>query len=269
MKKLKKVAMIYDFDNTLISGDMQNGSLVQSLGVGITEYWNRANKLMEEKDVDQILAFLYTTIQFAKDKKKKLTREFLNEHGRKIDVFYPGVIDWFDRINAYGRELGLEIEHYVVSSGYREMIEACAIADKFKKIFASHYMYDDNGEAVWPAYVVNYTQKTQYIARIEKGLVDVLYDSNAVNSKIKKSKAYIPYSRMIYIGDGETDVPCMRMIRSQGGYGVCVYDKCSHNSVDVAKKIVKDDRVDVSVCADYSAGGKLEAEIIKLLKKMK
>ncbi|MBE5734855.1 MAG: haloacid dehalogenase-like hydrolase [Clostridiales bacterium] len=269
MKDLRKIAIVYDFDSTLISGNMQNADLIPYFGISSSEFWEGSNKLMKEKDMDEVLAYMYYFLDIAKLKKKKMTKALLEECGKKIVSFYPGVVDWFARINEYGKAIGVEIEHYVISCGYQEMVEASCIAKYIKKVFASRYMYNDKGEAVWPAYVVNYTQKMQYLARIEKNLTDKLYESGPINTLIKKSEKYIPYSRMIYIGDGCTDVPSMKMVRSQGGYGICVYDKSSKHGLVMADQLTKEKRVDVTVEADYSEGSELDVAIKKMLKKMR
>ena len=157
MKKQKKIAIIYDFDSTLIKGYMQNEMLIPYFGMECGEFWEKANKLMRERDVDEILAFMYTCIKVAKEKNKKLTKDLFVECGKNLNQFFDGVVDWFDRINAYGKSCGVVIEHYVISCGLQEMIENCKIAPFLKKIFASRYLYNENGEAEWPAYAVNYT----------------------------------------------------------------------------------------------------------------
>ena len=268
MEKLKKIAFIYDFDYTLISGNMQEGKLIEALGVTKEEYWEVSNKIMKENDIDGILAAMYTPIVIAKKKGIKFDKKLLEDAGRAITNFFPGVIGWFDRINKYASNLGLEIEHYIISAGCKEMLDNCSIAKNFTKIFASKYMYNSKGLPIWPAYLVNYTQKTQYIARIQKNLVDVLYDSKIINRKFDKDNIYINYSDMIYFGDGETDVPSMRVIRENGGKSICVYDSSNQKSFDVARRLVEDGRVDCAVLADYSEDGELDVRIKYFLQKL-
>ena len=262
---MKKVALIYDFDYTLISGNMQEENLLGMLGVAKEDFWQYANSLMRENDMDSVLAAMYAFVLVAKDKSKKFTKQMMVEAGKKISTFYPGVRSWFDRINTYARSIGLEVEHYIISSGFQEMIENCAISDKIHKIFACNYVYHDD-DAVWPSYVVNYTQKMQYIARIKKNLLDVLYDTKEINKKYAVDDQYIPYKNMIYIGDGETDVPSMVMVKENGGKSVCVYENELINAVNTAKMLVEDGRVNCAVVADYSKNSKLEAKVKEYLR---
>ncbi len=268
MANLKKVALIYDFDSTLIDGNMQDHSFMEAFGVTADEYWARADQFMQQNDVDGILTAMYMPIMLAKEKGVTFDKAFLQEHGRKIDSFYKGVVGWFDRINEFGRSLGLDIRHYIISAGFQDMIENSAIASKIDKIFGCRYVFDGDGKILWPAYMVNYTQKTQYLSRISKNLCDVLYDSASVNRKVERSKQYIPYSRMIYFGDGETDVPSMCMLKSKKGYSICVKNPKSASSCEVADELLRDGRVDYAVAADYSEGSELDATIKLILSKM-
>ena len=263
-----KIALIYDFDNTLIKGDMQDCNFFDMLNIEKGDFWEFANKLMQENDMDGTLAYMYAALLVAKRNSTKVTKQMLIDCGKKISSFYPGVIDWFDRINQYANSLGLDIEHYVVSGGYRDMIENSKIAKYLTKVFACEYMYE-NGEAVWPAYVVNYTQKMQYIARIKKHLVDVLYDSKEINKKFSEKEFYIPYTNMMYIGDGETDIPSMVMVKDNGGKSICVYDKDSVKAKNVAKTLLEDGRVDCSVVADYTEGSEFDIKVKAFLKEFK
>ncbi len=269
MEELKKVALIYDFDKTLISTNMQEGSFVEAFDISVKDFWDKANKISEYQECDNVLSGVLIPVILAKEKAIKYDKEFLKYHGRKLDNFFDGVEDWFDRINDYGLKCGLELEHYVISSGYQEMIESSKIASKLKKVFACKYLYDDNGEVLWPAIVVNYTQKTQYIARIQKGLIDNISDDKLINKKISESDIYIPYDRMVYFGDGETDVPSMRVIKSYGGHCVCVYNKNDKRSIGVAKQLKEDGRVDYSVEANYCENSELDKKVKRVLKNIK
>lgn len=188
-----------------------------------------------------------------------LTEEYLNKCGENV-VLFKGVTTWFDRINEFGAQMGVEIEHYIISSGTYEIIQGTPIAKYFKRIYACHYMYDDNGEAIWPALAINYTLKTQYIYRISKGILDVLDDYN-LNREQDESLRHIAYRNMIYIGDGLTDIPCMKMVKQRGGKSIAVY---TAGRSETAKPLVDDDRISYVCVADYSKDSPLE-KIVKIM----
>jgi hypothetical protein len=170
------------------------------------------------------------------------------------------VLTWFDRINEYGRSQGVEIEHYIISSGTYEIIQGTPIAKYFKRIYACRYMYDENGEALWPALAINYTLKTQYIYRISKGTLDVTDDYH-LNRQQDESLRRIAYHNMIYIGDGLTDIPCMKLVKERGGKSIAVYPKDNREHV---KPLVEDARINYVCEADYTPDSPLE-KIVKLM----
>ncbi|MBO4412649.1 MAG: haloacid dehalogenase-like hydrolase, partial [Clostridia bacterium] len=204
----QKIAIMYDFDDTLSIDCMENFGLFQYLGVEATEFFKEADENAAKLNMDKVLAFMFTLVQKAKEKNKPLTKELLMKFGKDIEYF-PGVLTWFDRINKFGLDHGFVVEHYIISSGLNEIVEGCLLKDKFKKIYACEYVYDDNGNAVFPARAINYTNKTQFIFRINKGILDVSDDS--INDFMEKNLRPLVYENMIYIGDGFTDVPCMKL----------------------------------------------------------
>ena len=175
--------------------------------------------------------------------------------GRDIEYF-PGVTDWFDRINAFGQSLGLEVEHYIISSGLKEIIEGTSIAREFKEIFAAFFVYDEHGRPIWPAAAVNYTSKTQFLFRINKGILDVTEDQ-ALNEYTPDERRRIPFSNMIYIGDGLTDVPCMKLVKRNGGISIGVYQE----SAAIVDDMLFNGRVDFVLSADYRADSPMEQTV--------
>lgn len=218
---MAKVALIYDFDGTLSPGNMQEYDFIPQLGKTPEEFWTAAGRLAQEQLGDPILTYMYDMLKEAAYKGISIQKSAFTEYGSKVP-FFEGVSSWFDRINRYGADLNLEIEHYIISSGLREMIEGTSIAPHFKKIYASGYMYDANGVAYWPALAVNYTAKTQYLFRINKGTLNEA-DFIQINQSMAKEDRPIPFTRMIYFGDGLTDVPCMRLVQEYGGYSIAVF----------------------------------------------
>jgi 2-hydroxy-3-keto-5-methylthiopentenyl-1-phosphate phosphatase len=251
------MAIMYDFDKTLSTTDMQNYTFIPSLGLTPQEFWGATTEFSNKTSVERILSYMYMMISEAKKKGIKLTKEYLNSCGKGIK-FFPGVSTWFKRINEYGESKGIKIEHYLVSSGTKEIIDGCAIIDEFTAAYGCEYYYNDEGEPVWPKYAINYTQKTQFFYRIAKGVSDI-NDDNSVNEKTHKLR--IPYRNIVYMGDGMTDVACMTLVKKNGGRSIAVY---SDHKVDNVKRLYDDGRVSFICRSDYSAGSDLE-KIIHLV----
>ncbi len=261
---MKKVAILYDFDKTLCDKDMQEYSLIPTLGYDDPNlFWKKVGELSVEHQMDKISAYLYLLQKEFADQGTPLRKEDFLPSGKKINL-YPGVDTWFDRINKIGRDLDLEVEHYVISSGMSEIIETVDIADKFKKIYACKYFYDEEGIAKWPAVIVNYTTKTQYIFRINKQVLDEHNDKD-LNTWIKPSERPIPFKRMIYIADGLTDIPCMRLVREYDGRSIAVYNPDDKGPSKEAVQLVKEKRADFMSKADYRENKDMEKLVKQIL----
>lgn len=256
------IAVMYDFDKTLCTRDMQNYRFIPSLGLQVSEFWDYTNEVQQNENMDSVLAYMYAAIKISKEKNIPLKRSRLEENGKGIE-FFPGVIEWFKRINKFGADNGVKIEHYVISSGMKEIIEGTVISGEFKNIFACEYLYDSGGTAVWPKTAVNYTNKTQFVYRINKGVLDVSNDIDLNRSMPDDSKR-IPFQNMIYIGDGLSDVPCMKMMKSYGGKAIAVYQTLDEK----VKELLRKDRVDFIYPADYSEGTELDKTIKDIIRNM-
>lgn len=269
----KIVAIAYDFDGTLAPGNMQEHDFIPSLGMGKAAFWQEANDEAQKHDMDEVLAYMYLMLKKAKEMDIPIKEENFVEYGRKI-TFFKGVETYFDRINKYAEKKNLEVEHYIISSGLREFVKGTSIGDKFTNIFASGFMYDENGVAQWPALAVNYTNKTQFLFRINKGIHNS-YDNTLINKIVPECEKAIPFSNMIYVGDGETDVPAMKMVKLQGGTTVAVYNP------DVTKSregrltprqqcldLIAHHRADYIAPADYSEGSLLDNVLKRVIDKI-
>ena len=263
MKKKPTIALMYDFDKTLCTQDMQNYAFIPSLGMKPAEFWQEANTFGWREHMDGILAYMYTMLRKSREKGLSITREQLVEMGRSI-VLFPGVQDWFRRINEFGRTQGVEIEHYILSSGLREIIEGSGISHEFKEIYASEFYYDETGTPVWPKLDVNFTAKTQFVYRINKGVLDVANDRD-LNASMPDDSKRVPFTNMIYVGDGLSDVPCMKMMRSYGGQAIAVYQPESRTAVE---ELLQKGRVDFIFPADYREGTGLDATVKNIIRKM-
>lgn len=260
------VAIIYDFDGTLAPGNMQEYDFIPAVGKRSEEFWQESSQMAESQDGDTILAYLYHMIKEANNRDVSLRREAFRESGSKVKLF-NGVQEWFSRINSYAEKKGLVIEHYINSSGIKEMIEGTSIAHEFKKIYACSFFYNVDGVAFWPSVVVNYTTKTQFLFKINKGIESVS-DNIEINKYIPEEKRRIPFSRMIYVGDGTTDIPCMRLVKQMGGYSIAVYNKDSQRKVDDIHKLVDDGRVDFVAPADYSPSSGIDTIVKQIIDKI-
>lgn len=262
MSDLPIVAIMYDFDRTLCTKDMQDYSFIPSLGMTESEFWQYSNSLGQREHMDSILAYMYAMVRISKDKNIPLLRQNLVDMGKNVELF-KGVERWFDRITEFGRANGMQIEHYVISSGMKEIIEGTPISKCFKSIFACEFLYDENGNGVWPKTDVNYTNKTQFVYRINKGVLDVAND-NDLNRSMPDDSKRVPFCNMIYIGDGLSDVPCMKMMKAYGGYSIAVYQNKDSKVEDLLKK----GRVDYIYPADYSENTGLDITVKNIIRKM-
>lgn len=255
------IALIYDFDNTLSTRDMQEFTFIPALGMSPTEFWATCDKFSHESNMDHILAYMYLMADKAKQKGISISRESLFQMGKDVE-FFPGVETWFKRINDYGASLGFEVRHYIISCGLKAMIEGCPIGHEFYNVFACDYLYDDNGNILWPSVAINYTSKTQFLYRINKGVEDV-GEHKRLNMYMPQSDRAIPFENMIYLGDGLTDVPSMKLTRTRGGYAIGVY----RNPED-ATYLVKEDRVDFYVQSDYTEGSEMDIAMKAIFQKI-
>jgi hypothetical protein len=261
-------AIAYDFDGTLAPGNMQEHSFLPKLGIEKGDFWAEANRIATENDMDGILSYMRLMLEKAREKNIPIRREDFVDFGRDI-TFFPGVEGWFQRINQYALEKRIRLEHHIISSGLREFISGTSIAGHFRNIFASGFKYDTEGVAEWAALAINYTNKTQYLFRINKG-IDNSHDNTLINKHLPENEKPVPFSRMIYIGDGETDVPSMKMMKYQGGATVAVYpaglaDPAEREKqLQLCRDLVVQERVDHIAPADYREGSVLDTTI-KLL----
>ena len=260
------VALIYDFDGTLAPGNMQEYDFIPAVGKSNMEFWEEANTLAEEQDADMVLTYMARMLQAAQSKGLSLRREAFRESGRNVQ-FYAGVQEWFKRINEYGKERGINILHYVNSSGLKEIIEGTSIAHEFKNIYACSFLYNVDGIAYWPAVAVNYTNKTQFIFKINKG-VESVFDTKDVNRFMEENKRPVPFSRMIYFGDGTTDIPCMRLVKNFGGHSIAVFNPEEERQRTQLNELIRDNRVNHVCPADYSLGSEIDVVVKTIIDKI-
>lgn len=256
------LAICYDFDKTLSPNDMQAQGYIQSVGYDVDQFWHESDELAQHNEMDQNLAYMYKMVQEAEGR-LVFSRAALEEYGAKVELF-PGVNEWFERIRRFGEEHGVIVEHYIISSGLKEMIEGTAVAKQgvFKKIYASSFYFDQRGVARWPAQAINYTNKTQFLFRIEKGVLDV--NDPGVNDYFPPEQLRVPFRNMVYIGDSDTDIPCMKLVNSYGGHAIGVYNPQSCDKTKVYK-MVRDNRIRYFAPADYTEGSEIDTLIQRII----
>jgi 2-hydroxy-3-keto-5-methylthiopentenyl-1-phosphate phosphatase len=256
-KKQPIIAILYDFDKTLATDDMQNFSFIPALGMEASEFWGETQKFSNKTGMENILAYMYMMIEKAKEKGISLTKEYLNKLGKDVK-FFEGVTQWFKRINLYGEELGVKVEHYILSSGTKEIIEGTSIAKEFKEIYACEFLFNEEGVATWPKIAINYTAKTQFLFRVSKGALNSR-DDVGVNTRTDSRR--VPFSNIIYIGDGLTDIPCMTLVKERGGKSIAIYPK---GKKDKVFPLFEENRVNYICRGDYSVNSDLD-KIVKLI----
>lgn len=269
MAKSKRpiVALIYDFDGTLSPGNMQEYAFIDAIETDKEQFWAESAEMARQQDSDNVLAYMLLMLQKAREKGISLRKESFRRFGESVELF-EGVLTWFRRITEFGKKQGVIIEHYINSSGMKEIIEGTPVAREFKTIFACSYFYDRQGNAIWPAAAVNYTNKTQFLFKINKG-IDSISDSVMINESVPEERKRVAFPNMIYFGDGQTDVPCMKLIKQLGGTAVAVYEPGNRAKRESARKLIRQERVHFVCPADYSPGKELERLVKAIILKIK
>ena len=266
MTRAPTIAIAYDFDGTLSPGSMQEHSFIPEIGEAKEAFWARVNGEAARLGADNILVYMHEMVKAARRESVRFRRDDIARHGRDIALF-AGVQDWFGRMNAHGAAQGVTVEHYIISSGLKEMIGASAIGDRFRAIFASEFKYDPNDVPEWAAAAVNYTNKTQFLFRINKGALD-LSDHAEVNRYVPEDARPVPFRNMIYVGDGDTDVPCMRTVKEQGGVSIAVHPPGDAALEKKARALKSEKRVHAVFASDYSEDAPLDAFVKAAIDKM-
>ena len=267
MRRKPIIGLIYDFDGTLSPGNMQEFGFIQAVGQTPEEFWTKSNNLAIDQDASDILAYMKLMYDEARKKGIKLTREDFNRYGADIKL-YEGVREWFGLVNEYGKKKGVIVEHYINSSGLTEIIEGSPIAQEFKHVFAGSYLYDENGEAEWPGIAVDYTAKTQYLFKIQKGIFSSR-DAHKVNESLSDEEKRLPFTNMIYFGDGETDIPSMKLVTMFGGNAIAVFDPSRPGKKQVAQKLLRQGRVSFITPAVYTKESRTFKLVCAIIDKIK
>ena len=248
-KQNTRLAIIYDFDGTLAPGNLQENSFIPDIGMKPDEFWAEVNQRAKEQQADSILMYMYLMLEKARSANVPVRLENFTDRGASIKFFH-GVLDWFDRINQYAKKKGIRIDHYIISSGNGEIIDGTPLEGKVERIYASRFLFNENGVACWPKVAVNFTTKTQFLFRIHKDAHD-LSDDKKINKFVPEEERAVPFNNMVYIGDGETDIPCFRLVKQLGGFSIAVYKPNTKFALEKAEKFLDEGRVHSVAPADY------------------
>ena len=273
MKENRNMAIAYDFDGTLAPGNMQEYSFIPDLNMDKASFWQEANEMAKQHDMDEVLAYMHLMLLKAKEQNIPLREEVFMKYGEHI-TFFEGVTTYFERINRYAASQNIHLEHFIISSGLREFVRGTSIGHEFRSIFASGFQYDADGNACWPALAVNYTNKTQFLFRINKGIYNS-YDNTSINKSMPEDSRAVPFSNLIYVGDGETDVPAMKMVNLYGGTTIAVYNPNSvatpnhpRSSKDICIDLIRQNRADYIAPTIYTENSELDIILKKIIDKV-
>ena len=246
------IAIVYDYDRTLSPRPMQEDVIFERIGVEASKFWSMADELKGNKSYEDELAWIRLLLD--NPSFRCLSNLDLEGMGRNLK-FYPGVPEMFAELEVglhsdkYLRH-GVALEHYIVTSGLKSVLAGSILSQNVQAIFGCELDEDEEGRVYWPKRIISHTAKTQYLFRITKGLeyVDLSHD---VNDHMPEPERRIPFSNMLYIGDGPTDVPCFAVISSRGGKSLAVYDPSSKVSFATCMSLREAQRVDEIAEADY------------------
>ena len=267
MRRKPIIALIYDFDGTLSPGNMQEFGFIQAIGQTPEEFWAKSDGIAKGQDASNILAYMKLMFDEAHKNGIRLTREDFKRYGADIKLF-DGAREWFRNVNEYGEAHGVKIEHYINSSGLKEIIEGSPIAREFKHIFAGSFIYDESGEAEWPGIAVDFTAKTQFLFKIQKGIFSSR-DAKKVNESWADDQKRIPFTNMIYFGDGDTDVPSMKIVNMFGGNAIAVFNPAVPHKRSVAQKLLRQGRVNFITPASYTRDSRTFRLVCAIIDKVK
>ncbi len=259
------IAMIYDFDGTLSPQPMQEYTVLPKIGIQPKVFWKDVNQVARETLSEPMLVYMRLLIEKAEEKKIHIGKSDFADMAKEIKYF-PGVESWFGRINNFvnsGAKIKINVEHYIISSGMKEILNGISIKNNFKQIYASEYYFNHHGMATFPKLLITGTSKTQFIFRINKGKQRI---SESINEYMPKEKRPIPFPNIIYIGDGTTDVPSMTVTKFNGGHTFAVYQKRSSKGAKVCRELLNEGRVHFIAPADYSKDSLLEKRVRLILK---
>jgi len=258
----KTIALVYDFDGTLSPRPMQEYTFLPKINEDASAFWAESNRLAREHGADPLITYMHLMYKKAKERGVRIDRADLVALGRDVELF-PGVETWFDEIANYVTSRpetpGISVRHYLVSSGLTEIIEGTAIYGRFHNVFASEYWFEAY-DLPYPKRVITDTGKTQYLFRINKGLED---PRQSINEHMPEADRPIPFSHMIYFGDGDTDVPSMAVMRKNGGFAVAVHPPGKGRAKCI--ELLKAERIDFFAPADYRRDSDLFRRTCRLL----
>lgn len=260
------IAMIYDFDGTLTPRPMQDYAILPQLKLDAAAFWDEVGTEAKQTGAENMLVYMRKLLEKAQEAHVHIRKEDYANLAANIR-YYRGVEEWFALINQYvqARTQAVNIKHYIISAGMKEILDGISIGQHFAQIYASEYYFDFRGIATFPKLVITDTSKTQYLFRINKGIEDL---RDNINGHMPEALRPIPFKNMIYLGDGLTDVPSMALTLKEGGHAVAVFDDQNQHQHQVCQQLLHAKRVDFIAPADYQAGSVLHQRIQLLLNQL-
>lgn len=217
------IAIIYDYDQTLSPTYMQDEALFPEFGINPANFWQRCGELVRDQGFDNELAYMKVLLDCLE--MDRPTNARLRALGERLN-FYKGLPEMFEEfrnglLSEEHQAHGINVEHYIVSSGLKALIEGSRLAPYIRKIFGCEFAVDERDRITFPKRVISHTQKTQFLFRINKGMLEMDED---VNDHMAPELRPVPFQNMVYVGDGPTDVPCFTVMRRNGGQAIAVYN---------------------------------------------
>jgi hypothetical protein len=254
------IALIFDFDDTL-APDSTSGFLAD-MGVDTASFWKeQVDPLLFGQDWDPVPAYMYRMIELSRGGEHgRITRDRLRDWGARLPL-HDGVITVFQRLTDAVREVQpqVSLEFYLISSGIGDVVRATPIAREFTEIWASEFIYDDDGGIKFPRRIVSFTDKTRYLFHIQKGIIGRDFHNKPfeVNRKVPEDRLRVPFDQMVFVGDGYTDIPCFSLIRRAGGFAFGVWDPRHRDKRSRAWGFIEEGRVSNLNQARYDENAEL------------
>jgi hypothetical protein len=261
------VAIVYDYDQTLSPNYMQDEVLFPTFGIDAKKFWKGCHSLVANEGYDNELAYMKALLDYL-DLDRPTNTE-LRRLGAKLN-FFKGLPEMFEEfktslLSPQHEAHGIKVEHYIISSGLKALIDGSRLAPYVRAIFGCEFAEDREGRITFPRRVISHTQKTQFLFRINKGMLDYSQD---VNDHMPPELRPVPFEHMVYVGDGPTDVPCFTVVRQHGGEAIAVYnpDDTSRASFKKCYQLsTHADRVRHIAPADFRAGSHLRCLIEQMV----
>lgn len=252
-----RIAIVFDFDDTLAPDTFDE--LIERLGLDVDEFRQQRYEPLKAAGWDHVAARFYCLVQESKQRQEKITKNYLIQFGQELQPF-KGVTEMFDRLHQRVQELNpkIELEFYMVTGGFAEVVRNTCIAPYFTKIWGCEFHYAENGEIEFLKRSISHTEKTRYLMHIASGQDQVDGDGRSFAYRdVSESELYVPLSQIIYVGDGASDVPCFSVLNDEGGTAIGVYKEDTVEAWSQQIEVSESQRVANLAPANYQEDSEL------------